>query len=124
MITFSHKGDFKKTYNFLKRAKKLSMDDLREYGELGVEALSQATPRDSGRTAESWYYQIVQTKDGYSLEFLNSNVVDGVPIAIIIQYGHGTGTGGYVQGRDYINPAIRPIFDDIARNLWKEVTKE
>lgn len=123
MITFSHKGDFKKTYNFLKRAKKLSFDDLREYGELGVEALSQATPRDSGLTADSWYYQIVQTKSGYSLEFLNSNIVDGVPIAIILQYGHGTGTGGYVQGRDYINPAIRPVFDAIAKNLWKEVMR-
>lgn len=121
MITFSHKGDFKKTLNFLQRAKKLNFDDLREYGELGVEALAQATPKDSGRTADSWYYQIVETKNGYAIEFLNSNVVDGVPIAIILQYGHGTGTGGYVQGRDYINPAIRPIFDDIARKVWKEV---
>ena len=121
MITFSHKGDFKKTFNFLQRAKKLNFDDLRKYGELGVEALRNATPKDSGRTADSWYFQIVQTKNGYSIEFLNSNIVDGVPIAIILQYGHGTGTGGYVQGRDYINPAIRPIFDDIARKVWKEV---
>lgn len=121
MITFSHKGNFKKTRDFLRRAKKLSFEDIREYGELGVEALANATPKDSGRTADSWYFQLVETPNGYSIEFLNSNIVDGVPIAIILQYGHATGTGGYVQGRDYINPAIRPIFDDIARKLWKEV---
>lgn len=121
MITFSHKGNFKKTRNFLRRAKKLSFEDIREYGELGVEALANATPKDSGRTADSWYFQLVETPNGYSIEFLNSNIVDGVPIAIILQYGHATGTGGYVQGRDYINPAIRPIFDDIARKVWKEV---
>ena len=123
MITFSHKGDFKKTFNFLKRAQKLDFNILARYGELGLQALRDATPKDSGRTADSWYYQIVETTKGYSLQFLNSNVVDGVPIAIILQYGHATGTGGYVEGRDYVNPAIRPIFDDIAKNLWKEVMK-
>lgn len=123
MITFSHKGDFKKTFNFLKKAQKLDFTTLSRYGDLGLQALYSATPKDSGRTADSWYYQIIETTKGYSLQFLNSNIVDGVPIAIILQYGHGTGTGGYVQGRDYINPAIRPIFDDIARNLWKEVMK-
>lgn len=123
MITFSHKGDFKKTFNFLKKASKLNFNILAKYGELGLLALKDATPKDSGHTAESWYYQIIETTNGYSLQFLNSNIVDGVPIAIILQYGHGTGTGGYVQGRDYINPAIRPIFDDIAKNLWKEVMK-
>lgn len=123
MITFSHKGDFKKTFNFLNRCKKLDFKDLMKYGQMGVEALRDATPKDSGLTADSWYYQITKRKDGsVSIEFLNSNIVDGVPIAIILQYGHGTRNGGYVEGRDYINPAIRPIFDEIAENLWKEVT--
>lgn len=121
MITFSHKGDFKKTMNFLKRAEKLDFRDLMKYGQKGVEALREATPKDSGLTADSWYYQIRKTENGISLEFCNSNIVDGVPIAIILQYGHGTRNGGYVQGRDYINPAIQPIFDEIAENLWKEV---
>lgn len=123
MITFSHKGDFKKTLNFLKRSKKLDFKDLMKYGQKGVEALKDATPKDSGLTANSWYYQIVETKNGFSLEFCNSNIIDGQQIAILIQYGHATKNGGYVQGRDYINPAIRPIFDEIAKSLWKEVMK-
>lgn len=123
MITFSHKGDFKKTFNFLNRCEKLDFRDLMKYGQKGVEALRDATPKDSGLTADSWYYQITKRQDGsISIEFLNSNVVDGIPIAIILQYGHGTRNGGYVEGRDYINPAIRPIFDEIAEDLWKEVT--
>lgn len=123
MIIFTHKGDLKKTTNFLKRNRKLTLPDLGRFGQEGVEALSAATPVDTGKTADSWYYRIVETNGRISIQWLNSNVVDGVPIAVILQYGHGTGTGGYVQGRDYINPAIRPIFDRIADNAWKEVTK-
>lgn len=125
MITFSHDGDFKKTFTFLKKAEKLDLKDLMKYGRMGVEALQSATPKDTGRTADSWYYQITKRDDGtISLDFLNSNLGDGwAPIAILIQYGHATGTGGYVEGRDYINPAIQPIFDEIAKSVWKEVMK-
>lgn len=123
MIVFTHKGDFKKTTKFLKRNQKLTLPDLSRFGQEGVDALSAATPVDTGKTADSWYYRIVETNGRISIQWLNSNVVDKVPIAIILQYGHGTGTGGYVQGRDYINPAIKPIFDKIAENAWKEVTK-
>lgn len=124
MIGFRHKGDFSKTLNFLKRAKtNNNLRMLEEYGRKGVAALSSATPVDTGLTANSWYYKIERTDTSVSLLFCNSNVQNGVPIAIILQHGHGTGTGGWVQGRDYINPAIQPIFDEIANNLWREVTK-
>lgn len=125
MIEFSHKGDFKKTFDFLRKAEKLDLNDLMKYGRMGVEALQAATPKDTGRTADSWYYEINKRADGtISLDFLNSNLGDGwAPIAILIQYGHATGNGGYVEGRDYINPAIQPIFDEIARSIWKEVMK-
>ena len=95
---------------------------LSKYGEMGVLALSQATPLDSGETARSWSYEIEKTGSGYNLVWKNSHVNKGVPIAIILQYGHGTRNGGYVQGRDYINPALRPIFDGIAADSWKEMT--
>lgn len=95
---------------------------LSKYGEMGVLALSQATPLDSGETARSWSYEIEKTGSGYRLVWKNSHVNKGVPIAIILQYGHGTRNGGYVQGRDYINPALRPIFDGIAADSWKEMT--
>lgn len=94
-----------------------------QYGRAGVAALASATPVDSGETAQSWYYEITNKKGSVSISFHNSNIQNGVPIAIILQYGHGTGTGGWVAGRDYINPAIRPIFDQIANDAWKEVTK-
>lgn len=123
MIVFKHKGDLKKTSRFLERNRHLTLPDLDVFGQQGVNALSAATPKDTGVTADSWYYQIVRTDKNISIQWLNRNVVDGVPIAVILQYGHGTGTGGYVQGRDYINPAIRPIFDKIAENAWKEVIK-
>ena len=97
--------------------------NLDKYGQEGVAALASATPVDSGLTASSWYYEITHTKDSSTITFLNSHVNDGVPIAIILQHGHGTGTGGWVEGRDYINPAIQPIFDKIANNAWREVTK-
>jgi hypothetical protein len=96
---------------------------LDKYGREGVDALASATPVDSGKTANSWYYEITNRGSSASIAFFNSNVNKGVPIAIILQFGHGTGTGGWVQGRDYINPAIQPIFDRIAEEAWKEVTR-
>ncbi len=124
MISFRHKGDFSKSMRFLERAKNVvKLGDLDKYGRAGVAALASATPVDSGETANSWYYEIVRTKDSVTIEFHNSNIQNGVPIAIILQYGHGTGTGGWVEGRDYINPAIQPIFDKIANDAWREVTK-
>lgn len=124
MITFRHKGDFSKLGKFLERAKEaVRLGDLNKYGREGVAALKSGTPVESGKTADSWYYEIVNKNGLIRLNFLNSNVNDGVPIAVIIQLGHGTGTGGWVEGRDYINPAIRPIFDRIADEMWKEVTK-
>lgn len=124
MITFRHKGDFSKTIKFMENAKKaVRLADLDKYGQEGVVALASATPVDTGRTANSWYYEIV-VKDGSAvITFYNSNIQNGVPIAIILQYGHGTRNGGWVQGRDYINPAIQPIFDKIAKQAWEEVTK-
>ena len=124
MISFEHKGDFSKTRRFLERAKNaIKIRDLDKYGQAGVAALSSATPVDTGKTASSWYYEIERQNGKVVIHFKNSNVVNGVPIAIILQQGHGTGTGGWVEGRDYINPAIRPIFDNIANNAWKEVTR-
>ena len=124
MITFRHKGDFSKTFRFLERAKNaVNIGDLDRYGREGVAALASATPVDSGLTANSWYYEIVRTKNSVSIMFNNSNIQNGVPIAVILQYGHGTRNGGWVEGRDYINPAIQPLFDKIANDAWREVTK-
>ena len=124
MITFKHKGDFSNLTRFLERAKEVvHMGDLDKYGKAGVEALASATPVDSGETANSWYYEITNSNGSAKITFNNTNIQNGVPIAIILQYGHGTGTGGWVEGRDYINPAIQPIFDEIANNAWREVTK-
>ena len=124
MIGFRQKGDFSNTTKFLNRIKHgADLRVLDKYGNEGVAALSSATPVDSGLTAKSWYYKIERTGDKTSLLFCNSNIQNGVPIAIILQYGHGTGTGGWVQGRDYINPAIQPIFDKLAKDAWREVTK-
>lgn len=123
MIKFKQKGDFSKFTRFLEKAKNVvKLGDLDKYGRAGVAALSSATPVDSGETASSWYYEIERQNGKVSINFHNSNVNQGVPIAIILQYGHATGTGGWVEGRDYINPAIQPIFDEIANNAWKEVT--
>ena len=124
MITFRPKGDFSKLTRFLERAKEtVRLGDLDKYGRQGVAALSSATPIDSGLTAESWYYEIENKKGSATITFYNSNVQNGVPIAIVLQYGHGTRNGGWVQGRDYINPAIQPIFDEIVNEAWREVTK-
>ena len=123
MISFRQKGDFSKLTRYLERVKEaVKVGDLDKYGREGVAALASATPVDSGKTANSWYYEIENKKGSASITFYNSNIQNGVPIAIILQYGHGTGTGGWVQGRDYINPAIQPIFDKIAENAWREVT--
>ena len=126
MLSFTSKGDYSKTTNFLK--KMLNVGDsltavLDKYGQRGVAALSAATPVDSGLTAASWYYKIENSNGSAKISFCNSNIQNGVPIAIILQYGHGTGNGGWVQGRDYINPALQPIFDEITNNAWREVTK-
>ena len=124
MITFRHKGDFSKFTKFLERAKEaVHLGDLDKYGREGVKALASATPVDTGKTANSWYYKIERSGNRIALRFNNSNIQNGVPIAIILQYGHGTGTGGWVEGRDYINPSIQPIFDRLVDDAWKEVTK-
>lgn len=124
MISFRQKGDFSRLTRFLERAKHaVHLGDLDKYGREGVAALASATPVDSGLTAASWYYEIKVTSGSATITFYNSNVQNGVPIAIILQYGHGTRNGGYVQGRDYINPAVQPIFDRIADDAWREVTK-
>lgn len=124
MISFRQKGDFSNLTRFLERAKEaVHLSDLDRFGREGVAALASATPVESGLTANSWYYEIKHTKGSVTISFHNSNIQNGVPIAIILQYGHGTRNGGWVQGRDYINPAIQPIFDEIANNAWREVTK-
>ena len=124
MIGFRIKGDLSKTRKRLAKMRKLTIDDiLAKYGSQGVAALASATPVDTGLTASSWYYKIEKTATSVSIVFCNSNVQNGVPIAIILQMGHGTGTGGWVEGRDYINPAIQPIFDQLANDVWREVTK-
>ena len=124
MVSFGHKGDFSKTMKFLVQARKgVKLRDLDKYGKEGVAALASATPVDTGETANSWSYEIEHGSDSVSIVFKNSHVQNGVPIAVILQYGHGTGTGGWVEGRDYINPAIQPLFDKIAENAWREVTK-
>lgn len=124
-IKFKHRGNFNNTERLFKRARKMDFfRNLEKYAREGVAALSSATPVDSGLTAASWDYEIVKKKGSISIYWTNSNTNAGVPIAVILQYGHGTNNGGYVQGRDYINPAIRPVFDKIADNAWKEVTSK
>lgn len=123
MLTIRQKGDFDKLTKYLvKVGDAVKFRDLDKYGKEGVAALMSMTPVDTGLTANSWYYEITRTRDRASIAFYNSNVQNGIPIAIILQTGHGTGTGGWVQGRDYINPAIQPIFDRLAADAWKEVT--
>lgn len=123
MLTVKQKGEYAKLTRYLVNVKKaVKTKDLTKYGRAGVEALASATPVDTGLTANSWYYEIEQSKGRASITFYNSNVQNGIPIAIILQYGHGTGNGGWVEGRDYINPAIQSIFDKLAADAWKEVT--
>lgn len=124
MVTFRQKGDFSKLSKYLERAKEtVNIGILDKYGREGVAALASATPVNTGLTASSWSYEIVRRNGSVTIEFHNSNIQNGVPIAIILQYGHGTRNGGWVQGRDYINPAIQPIFDKIANEAWREVTR-
>ncbi len=125
VIKFTHKGDFNKTEHFLQRSASTSnlASILKKYGDIGVQALSAATPFDTGLTASSWGYTVQVTKNKAKVTWTNSNVVKGVPIAIILQYGHGTRNGGYVEGRDYINPAMAPIFNRIAEDMWTEVRR-
>ena len=123
MISFRQKGDFSKLTRYLEKVKEVArIGDLDKYGRQGVAALESATPKDTGLTSKSWKYEIKQSKGSVSISFYNTNIQNGVPIAVLLQYGHGTRNGGWVQGRDYINPAIQPIFDEIAKSAWKEVT--
>lgn len=125
VIIFRQKGDWKKTRKFLKRCSDLDLDDvLNLYGQEGVDALAKATPKDTGKTAASWGYTVAKGKESITITWRNSNIVDGAPIAVILQYGHGTRNGGYVEGVDYINPAMRPIFERIAARAWGEVRTE
>jgi urease accessory protein UreF len=122
-VSFESTGSFVNTEAFLNKMSKQDIfQQLDAYARQGVSALSSATPVDSGLTAASWGYEIEKTKSTYSIIWTNTHTHNGVPVAILLQYGHGTGTGGYVQGKDYINPAIKPIFDKIADNVWKAVT--
>lgn len=124
LIQIKQKGDFSKFTRYLERIKEVfRVGDLDKYGRMGVDALSKATPKDTGETARSWYYEIENQNGRMTISFHNSNINNNVNIAVILQYGHGTRNGGWVEGREYINPAILPIFDEIANNAWKEVTK-
>lgn len=122
MITFKHHGDFRNTERFFANAKKAEyLRILNNYGNAGVALLAEATPKDTGKTAASWTYKISRGRNVTYISWSNTNIVSGAPIAIMLQYGYGTRSGAYVQGRDYINPAIQPLFDQIADNVWKEV---
>lgn len=124
MISFTHKGNFENTTKYLKKMKNFQIKNILEiYGRKGVEALSKVTPVDTGLTANSWSYRIEQRNNVTRLVFLNSNINKGVPIAIVLQYGHGTRNGGWVEGRDYINPALQPIFDELIKQIGGEISK-
>lgn len=124
MISFKSSGSTKNLEAFLKKNKKININSvLNKYGKEGVRALAAATPSESGLAANSWSYEINASHTGFSLTWINHDIESGFPVAIMLQYGYSTGTGGYVTGRDYINPAMRPIFDRIADNVWKEVTR-
>lgn len=124
-ISFKHKGNFSKLDKYLNEVRKAVCKDtiFDKYGRAGIAALSSATPVETGLAAQSWYYEVEQSSSSVRIVFSNSDVENGFPVAIMLQYGHGTGTGGWVEGRDYINPAIQPIFDKIAEDAWKEVTR-
>lgn len=123
MISITATGSFQNIEAFLKRVAKVDIASILDVnGQLGVSALSSATPFQTGLTAHSWGYEVSSSGGIYSITWTNSDIENGFPVAIMLQYGHGTGTGGYVQGIDYINPALRPIFDKIADDVWKAVT--
>lgn len=124
MLSFNVSGSFDKTTKFLRSiANKEHLAGLEHFGQMGVNALAAATPVESGLTARSWRYRIIRRGGRHSIEWYNTNEVDGTPVVIWLQYGHGTGTGGWVQGRDFINPAIQPIFDKIANEVWERVRR-
>lgn len=125
MITFTHRGNFNKTDKFLRAMQKHNFDViLRKYAEYGLVQLMQNTPVDTGIASNSWKYEIEKSRSGFNITWSNTDVtIEGTPIVILLQYGHGTGNGGYVQGYDFINPAMRPIFDKLSTDLWEEVTK-
>jgi len=123
MISFKHTGDFKMTRDFLGRSRADRIrKTLEKYGAIGVKALYEATPKDTGKTAASWSYDVAVTDKQCAIRWNNSNFVDGVPIALVIQYGHALPNGRFIEGRDYINPTMKPIFDEILEKVWKEVT--
>lgn len=123
MITFKHTGNFKKSYKFFETMKEaFGIGDLDKYGKIGVDALKKSTPVDTGKTAGSWDYTISRDRNGATLSWTNSNVNDGVPIVILLQYGHATKSGYFVKGTDFINPTMKPVFDQIAKDAWKEVS--
>jgi hypothetical protein len=123
MISAVSKGSFKNTEAFLRKLSNLDFRRILESAAKdGVKALAAATPLDSGLASDSWGYTIAGFRGGVRITWTNNDVENGFPVAIMLQYGYGTGTGGYVQGRDYINPAMRPIFDQIADRVWKAVT--
>lgn len=125
MIKIKEKGDYSKITNYLNRIKKINDSiDLDKYGQRGVEALMSNTPKDTGLTSRSWYYNIEKRQDSTIINFYNSNIQNGIPIAIILQYGHSTKNGGWVEGIDYINPSLQSIFKDLADSAWKEVTRK
>lgn len=125
MITINTKGDFTKTEKFLHGIKKLSINDtLHKYGKLGVEKLKAATPKDTSNTSNRWRYEVSTTSNVSSITWINDSNAGGIPVVILLQYGHATGTGGYVQGTDFINPALKSIFRSLADDVWKEVTSK
>ena len=123
-VTFRHRGDFSRLKRYLSKSiDSVTMAHLQKYGEMGVEALKAATPVDSGATANAWRYEITSSSSGYSVEFHNDNVVDGwFNVALMLDVGHGTGTGGWVECLHFIDPTIQPIFEKMAHDLWLEVT--
>lgn len=125
MIVVKQSGGFNNLEKFLAKAKLMPIDKILDrYAKQGLRALQSATPVDTGKTAASWGYEIEKRQNGYTIAWTNSNIVDGVPIAIVLQYGHATGNGGYVEGVDYINPALKDVFEKMADGAWKEVTSK
>ncbi len=123
MIHFSHRGNFEKTVKFLTKVPDINYQSILErYGRFGVDALANATPIDTGETKSSWAYEVKKTKSGYNLIFTNSHLAGSVPVIILLQYGHGTRNGAFIEGKDIINPVMKPIFDTITDNIWKEVS--
>ena len=124
MFKLVSKGDWSKTSNWLKQMQKIFKNSsFDKYGRVGVIALESATPKETGATANAWYYDVEKSSNQVSIIWKNKNEPNGFPVAVMLQFGHGTGTGGYVRGIDYINPAMRPVFEEIAEDLWREVTQ-